>query len=121
MRCFCKIFLVYFSFFTVGCAGISGQSNTQLSKTKFDTITPHKRPLISDHHLMLSILGRPITSDQQMMLAFTAQNSQSSTLFVNSIKITGPEHQLQKMDNISNQYSQLIAQDTNAVNISGPY
>jgi hypothetical protein len=121
MKCVFKISLVFFSFFTLGCAGISGQSNTGLNETKFNTMTTQKRPLVSDHQLMLSILGRPITSDKQMMLAFANQNRQSSTLFVNPVTIAGPEQPLQNIDNVSNQYSQLIAQDVNAVSISGPY
>ena len=31
-----------------------------------------KKPLVSDHYLMLSLLNRPMTQDQQMMLAFAA-------------------------------------------------
>ena len=32
-----------------------------------------KKPLIADHHLMMSLLNRPVTEDQKMMLAFAQQ------------------------------------------------
>lgn len=87
-----------------------------------------KKPLISDHYLMLSLLNREITQDQQMMLAFAAHRaSYQSPYFVNAVDIRGPKNN--EFNNGFNgeyktrpthSYSKLIAQDFNSVQISGP-
>lgn len=88
-----------------------------------------KRPLISDHYLMLSLLNREMTQDHQMMLAFTEQRENyQSIYFVNAVEIRGPkseEYNAGFNDDYStirptNSYSKLIAQDFNSVQISGP-
>jgi hypothetical protein len=81
-----------------------------------------KKPLTSDHYLMLSLLNRAITQDQQMMLAFKQQREHyQSSYFVNSITIKGPKAVNTSTKRVKHSYSNLIAQDFNAVQISGPY
>jgi hypothetical protein len=80
-----------------------------------------KKPLISDHYLMLSLLNRPITQDQQMMLAFAQQRENfQNQYFVNAISIKGPKSENDNSMQTSHSYSSLIAQDFNSVRISGP-
>jgi len=81
-----------------------------------------KKPLISDHHLMLSLLKRNITEDQQMMLAFAEQRaSYQSIYFVNAVEIKGPkDDEYPATSRVKHSYSSLIAQDFNSVQISGP-
>tara|TARA_R110000737_G_scaffold176266_6_gene201371 strand:- start:4896 stop:5237 length:342 start_codon:yes stop_codon:yes gene_type:complete len=88
-------------------------------------VVVEKKALFSDHYLMLSLLNRPMTQDQQMMLAFAQQSENyQSPYFVNMVTIKGP-----KSDSTANQvtttraqhsYSYLISQDFNSVQISGP-
>ncbi len=78
-----------------------------------------KRPLISDHYLLMSLLNRPITADQQMMLAFAAQREVNySTVFVNAVAIKGPKY----VDHTTPQsvYSALISNDKNSIALQGP-
>lgn len=83
-----------------------------------------KKPLVSDHELMMSLLNRPITTDQRIMLAFeNYQTEQQHTLslgpFVRPISIMGNS----SADNkhyIPNYYQTLIAKDINATSIRGP-
>ena len=83
-----------------------------------------KKPLISDHYLMLSLLNREITQDHQMMLAFAAHRaSYQSPYFVNAVDIKGPknnEFNGEYKTRPTHRYSKLIAQDFNSVQISGP-
>lgn len=81
--------------------------------------TTYKKPLTSDHQLMMSLLNRPIPQDQQMMLAFAQQKTeQHSPYFVNAISIKGEKTENETADNIPDIYSQLIAQDINAIRIT---
>ena len=80
-----------------------------------------KKPLISDHHLMLSLLNRPVTQDQQMMLAFAEhRESYQNLYFVKAIEIKGPKNTQNADARATHSYSELIAQDFNSVRISGP-
>jgi len=84
-----------------------------------------KKPLVSDHYLMLSLLNRPMTADQQMMLAFAQQGENyQSPYFVNVVTIKGPKNNSTANQSattrIQHTYSHLIAQDFNSVQISGP-
>ena len=80
-----------------------------------------KKPLISDHHLMLSLLNRPITQDQKMMLAFAEQRDNFQNLyFVNAVAIKGEKTEENTSTRATHSYSNLIAQDFNSVRISGP-
>jgi hypothetical protein len=80
-----------------------------------------KKPLMSDHYLMLSLLNRPVTQDQQMMLAFAEQRNDFQNLyFVDAIEIKGQKSEEGSVSRASHSYSNLIAQDFNSVRISGP-
>jgi hypothetical protein len=80
-----------------------------------------KKPLISDQYLLLSLLNRPVTQDQQMMLAFAKQRDDFQNLyFVNSVEIRGPKSDATKSTRATHAFSNLIAQDFNSVRISGP-
>jgi hypothetical protein len=84
-------------------------------------VASKKKPLISDHHLMLSLLNRAIPQDQQMMLAFKQQRKHYRTpYFVNAIAIRGPKAVNTPTKRVKHSYSNLIAQDFNTVQISGP-
>ncbi len=80
-----------------------------------------KKPLVSDHELMMSLLDRPITTDQRIMLAFAnyqteMQHTLDTTTFVRPISITGST----SSNGIPNYYQTLIANDINAAAIRGP-
>jgi hypothetical protein len=88
-----------------------------------------KKPWLSDHHLIMSLLNREMTQDQQMMLAFAEQRENyQSIYFVNAVNIRGPKSDEYNDDfndkytttRPKNSYSKLIAQDFNSVQISGP-
>lgn len=96
------------------------------SSTK--TVKIEKKPLISDHYLMMSLLNRPMTGDQKLMLAFAKQQEQyfdnSSPIFVNAVMIKGDKNEQPSQSTHSNNngiYSSLIAQDINAIRVSGPF
>lgn len=77
-----------------------------------------KKPLVSDHHLMMSLLQRPITQDQQMMLAFAEQRQRySNEIFVNSVSIKGPKSSDANASRTQHVYAALIANDVNSVSI----
>lgn len=88
-------------------------------------VAVEKKPLTSDHQLMLSLLNRPITQDQQMMLAFAKQSDNfQNPYFVNAVLIKGEkssdENSKTNNNRVKHSFSQLIAQDFNSVRISGP-
>ena len=88
-----------------------------------------KKPLLSDHYLMMSLLDRPVTEDQKLMLAFASvQNSaqqndypQVPSIFVNTVMIKGAYIQHDRKNYSNNIYQRLIAKDINAISLSGPY
>ena len=55
-------------------------SHTKFTTTNKNTI---RKTLHSDHQLMMSLLNRPITADQAMMLAFEQERSNYSYPFAN--------------------------------------
>lgn len=78
-----------------------------------------KKPLISDHYLLMSLLNRPTTPDQQMMLAFTEQRELAyGGIYVNSVSIKGPKY----IDNSSPEYiyRALMNNDQNSISLQGP-
>jgi len=84
-------------------------------------IAVEKKPLTSDHQLMLSLLNRPMTQDQQMMLAFAEQRENyQNPYFVNAVEIRGAKEEQSSRNRTTTPYSNLIAQDFNSVRISGP-
>jgi thioredoxin-related protein len=77
-----------------------------------------KKPLISDHHLMMSLLNRPITEDQKMMLAFAQDRERySNDIFVNTVSIKGPRTSDENTNRTQHVYAALIERDVNAVRI----
>ncbi len=78
-----------------------------------------KKPLSSDHALMVSLLNRPMPEDQRMMLAFAKQQESylpDSTIVGIQIRGNKADDKVQQQ-NISI-YADIIAQDNNAVAIS---
>ena len=89
--------------------------------TSTPKVAVKKKPLISDHYLMLSLLNRTMTQDQQMMLAFAEQREQYQfPYFVNAVEVKGPKSEEYPIKRAKHNYSNLIAQDFNSVQISGP-
>ena len=80
-----------------------------------------KKSFMSDHYLMMSLLNRPMTGDQAMMLAFTRQTKKlnKSIALVNFVTLRGAKNQANGHYQQTTRYSALIAKDINAVNISG--
>ena len=74
---------------------------------------------MSDHHLLMSLLNRPVTSDQQMMLAFAVQREyEMEGMYVNAVMIRGPKDEDKRSS--QNAYTSLIANDINSVRLQGP-
>jgi hypothetical protein len=82
-----------------------------------------KKSFHSDHHLMMSLLNRPITADQALMLAFVkpALSLNKATAFVNFISIKGDGSLEIKSNNRKSQYLGLIVKDNNSVSINGSF
>jgi hypothetical protein len=81
-------------------------------------VTIEKKPLLSDHHLMMSLLHRPVTEDQQMMLAFAQQRERySNDIFVNTVNIKGPKISDDNSQRTTHVYAALIARDVNSIRI----
>ena len=77
-----------------------------------------KKPLISDHHLMMSLLNRPVTEDQRMMLAFAQQRERyTNDIFVNTVSIKGPKDSDVDTSRTQHVYAALIERDTNSIRI----
>jgi hypothetical protein len=80
-----------------------------------------KKSMNSDHQLMMSILNRPITADQAMMLAFKQERSNYNHYFSDyAVKIKGDKRSDTTNARTENVYTQLISQDINAIDISAP-
>lgn len=94
------------------------------SSTKVVNYQETKKPLTSDHFLMMSLLDRPVTQDQLLMLAYANQKEQQmksfNPAFVRPILLIGNENRSEIASNQLSYYSQLIAKDVNAKRISGP-
>ena len=93
--------------------------------TNFKTITSEtvKKPLDSDHQLMMALLNRPMTADQKMMLAFSAQRQQQAESlgiqYANFVTIKGNKTETPATSPSTNVYSTLIASDINAIQVTG--
>jgi len=93
-------------------------SHSQFTPVNKNTI---KKNMQSDHHLMMSLLNRPITADQAMMLAFEQERANYSNSFSNyAVEIKGDKSTDKLSSRAESRYTQLISQDINAVNISAP-
>ncbi len=79
----------------------------------------NKKTLNSDYQLMMSLLYRPITTDQAMMLAFAKERASYSLPYY-GVAIKGEKNPDESNNRAENNFSRLIEQDMNAVNISAP-
>ena len=99
-----------------------GYVASNYSHTQFTPINANsnKKPLPSDHQLMMSLLNRPMTEDQAMMLAFSEQRTYQNSPSTGGVLIKGSKASDQDAQPSSSMYADLIAQDINAVTISAP-
>jgi len=114
MKLFNNTLALLILFSTIAC------SSTKIVKVeKFE-----KTPLISDHYLMMSLLNRPMTADQKLMLAFAKHQDdylqEIAPVFVHAIMIKGDKEEQAIPQKNSSAYSTLIANDINAIRVSGP-
>jgi hypothetical protein len=72
---------------------------------------------------MMSLLNRPITADQVMMLAFAQERANDTNNFANyvnnAVMIKGDKTSDNSSGRTEYVYAQLISQDINAVSITG--
>ncbi len=100
-----------------------GVINNNFSHTKFTPTNKNtiKKALYSDHQLLISLLNRPITADQAMMLAFEQERASYTSSFSNyAVEIKGDRNSDKSNYRAESAYTELISQDINAVNISAP-
>ena len=98
---------------------VSGNfSHTQFTSVNSNTI---KKPLNSDHQLMLSLLNRPMTEDQAMMLTFAEERSHYAPAYARvGVAIKGAKATEKTNARTVHLYAHLIEQDINAVTITAP-
>ena len=121
-----KIFIILALSLSLGL--LSGCSSTQNIQTMaMKQKTSKKKPLISDHYLMMTLLDRPIPEDQKIMLAFANYQdnyqqtyNQTPDLLVHPIMIKGEYHPQESKKNTHNIYQNLIIKDNNAIRLNGP-
>ncbi|WP_286235462.1 hypothetical protein [Thalassotalea sediminis] len=94
------------------------------SSTSKQVSYTEKRAIVSDHMLMMSLLDRPVTEDQKIMLAFAnyqeqMQHTLKTPAFVRPISVIGNSAE-SSQSLMPNYYQTLIAKDINAARISGP-
>ena len=121
--------LLFTTFFLFSCSNtseLSQQGKTIYHQSSFDKtiFTPVnentvKKVFASDHQLMMSLLNRPMSAVQLMMLSFAQPQISQSTTRVNFVSIRGTKQQDNRQYNSTTPYSVLIAKDINAVTISG--
>ena len=115
MKLLTTLILITFLLTSIGC---SSTKTVNIEKIE-------KRALISDHYLMMSLLNRPVTEDQKLMLAFARvqdeYRQELSPVFVNAVMIKGEKSEHGTNKRSSSIYSSLIAKDINAISMSGPY
>lgn len=99
-----------------------GYIGENYSRTTFTPVNQNtvKKALNSDHELMLSLINRPMTEDQAMMLNFAQQRAQYSSSYANhGVSIRGPKDSSDNTRNV-HLYAHLIDKDINAVTITAP-
>lgn len=81
-----------------------------------------KKPLPSDHQLMMTLLNRPIPADQAMMLAFAQQRDDLyGNPYANyAVQIKGDKSADYPNNETEHAFAKLISLDINAVHISAP-
>lgn len=99
---------------------------TNFSHSQFNPISQFsiKKPLNTDHELMMSLLNRPMTADQAMMLAFAQERADYANTFANyvdnGVMIKGDKASENNGHRAVHVYAQQINHDINAVIISAP-
>ena len=93
---------------------LSNNFHNQFTPANKNTI---KKSLPADYQLMMSLLNRPMTGDQAMMIAF-AQERASYNIY--GVEIKGKKSSDESNARTVNAYTQLISQDINAISISAP-
>ncbi len=91
--------------------------------TQFSTVNQQtvKKVLNSDHQLMMSLLNRPMTEDQAMMISFAKQRANYSNSYATTgIAIKGAKNNKDGSTRATHLYAHLIEADINAVTITAP-
>jgi len=97
---------------------ISENFNTHFTAANKDIV---KKPLSSDHQLMMSLLNRTMTGDQAMMMAFAQQRTSYGSSFSNyAVEIKGDKSLDTSDFRARNDYTKLISQDMHAVRVGAP-
>jgi len=135
-----KSISILFCLTLFACSSTEQSSNRQLSENSYaqgyvSTNFPHsqftpisrgsiKKSLNSDHQLMMSLLNRPMTADQAMMLAFAQERVSYADTFANYannfVIIKGDKASDSSSHRTMHAYAPQIEQDINAVTISAP-
>jgi hypothetical protein len=80
-----------------------------------------KKPLSSDHQLMMSLLNRPLTTDQAMMLAFAEQRKINTPTYATvGVQIKGGKKSANENQRSVHLYAHLIKKDINTISITAP-
>jgi len=78
-----------------------------------------KKALVSDHHIMISLLNRSVTADQAMMQQFEANREQyANSYFMPQVTIKGEKSTDKNQSRAQHAYANFIEQDINSVRIS---
>jgi len=116
------LILVTFTLFSCSNSAYKYQASN-VAQMEFTSIDEHtlKKSFACDHHLMTSLLNRPMTADQAMMLAFTKQMQTQNNVsaFVDVVSIRGQKSVESQSSSSNSQYLTSIANDINAVTITG--
>ena len=111
-------------FFVIGCSTTNIDHYSVIEKQE------GKRALISDYHLKMSLIDRPIPKDQLMMLAFTEQRmnyqqlelstqAPDTLVKVNYVSIRGDSDESDTSGGYSSPDTS-IYEDRNAISLIGP-
>lgn len=108
----------------VGCSSTANKDYQVLEREY------SKKPLVSDLHLKVALLNRPVPQDQQMMLAFAKQREliteqYPELAYVPGVSIRGSKEQDNKAQYVNAGYqglkvNEFVATDVNAISLVGP-
>jgi len=100
-----------------------GFVNENFSNNSFTPMSRYttKKQLPSDHQLMMSLLNRPMTADQALMIAFAQVRASYGGSYSNyGVEIKGGKVSDKPDERSNHTYAKQISQDLNAVSISAP-
>ncbi len=98
---------------------ISENFHTLFTAANKDTI---KKPLSSDYQLMMSLLNRSMTGDQEMMMDFAQKRANYGDSFSNyTVEIKGDKSSDTSSFRTKSVYAKLISQDMHAVRVGAPF